>query len=232
MTDTETRTHNAKDILAESLATIQATFWVQHVEAKFAAIDLWDDIDKGIIASPDENAGYANLHFFTDDDHDNKVKVTGVCSIGAIALANVTLYDEPLDSFSSIAMRDIETWKAAQALAQVIVEGEPGFLDEDSGATIANWNDFHGRTREEIVAAFEKALASPLLVGTEFYLIVGESPEGIETVHHFFTSEEKAREFIATPSELRDRMLDYTGCDADGLKPEKYTHPSLIGSNA
>lgn len=216
---TEPVVHNTLAIMTEALDTIKATFWIKGDEFTFASGDYdmnggytwgnWETVNKAILAELDDEVW---------DDHSDRVnpevgkaKVVGVCSIGALALANVTLYDEPLTTWDNISGRDAHSWMAGAALAQTILEEttKEHFcrLDNhnEAGSIIAAWNDADGRTREEVIEMFTKALAHPLATAdTAFklqYQMPGNTyPYGIGI---YFASEQEFEDFIAGDSGLR-----------------------------
>ena len=199
--------HNAKAILTEALDTIKATFWVAGKEFDFALVSVWDDLDKAIEARVDDDVqSYAGT---VVHEGNKKVKVTGVCSIGAISIANCTLYDEPIQPWDSIAQWDLETWKAGAALAMTILDEGlyPYSACTDPGEIIASWNDADDKTRDDIIPAFEKALQSPLLASPLPYTIKGENDfDGTVWTGLWFADEAAATAFLGGDSALRKRL--------------------------
>jgi hypothetical protein len=218
MPDTTAPVHDAKAIVAEALDTIKATFWVQGDEFNFAygdynsitggySFDDWDAVEKAIMVDAHDEAimGESAINPST-----NKAKVVGVCSIGALALANVTLYDEPLKSWDLLVDRDFETWKAGAAVAMAIHTNEPDWFSSESiGSSIASWNDATDRTREEIIAAFERALESPLLAAKHPVWLTKENSWGATIIIRvYFADEAAAQAFLDGDSPLRQRLRE------------------------
>jgi hypothetical protein len=217
MPDTTT-VHDAKAIVAEALDTIRATFWVQGDEFHFAwgqyntitggyDFEDWDAVEKAILVDAREGAMLTDGVINKDA---KKAKVTGVCSIGALALANVTLYDEPLQAWDSIVDRDLETWKAGAAVAMAIHTEFPDWYSGESiGSSIASWNDDTERTREEIIAAFERALESPLLAAQHPVWLTKENHWGATIIIRvYFADEAAAQAFLDGDSPLRQRLTE------------------------
>lgn len=234
-------THNAKDILVEALATIKATFWVQGEEFSIAAgtvlswnqdkrdydydFTSWDQIEKAFVIDADKAPGHCGQQI---NPKTRKLKVTGVCSIGAIALANVTLYDEPLSAWHAIAERDIETWKAAAAVAMAIQESDPNWCSgELPGNCIASWNDAEDRTREQVIDSFERALQNPLLDSPAPVEILRQLDWGPTSLRLWFADEEAAQAFLAGDSKLRQHLRVVWGSETEFIV-QPIDHEGLV----
>lgn len=224
--------HNAKAILQEALDTIKATYWITGTEFTLIPISDWEAANKSIDATLDLETSNWGTNFYEVDTA--KAKVSGVCSIGALALANCTLYNEPLQSWDIMSSWDLETWKAGAALAMAILTEFPRrYADEsDPGAVIASWNDDPGRTREEIVASFEKALDNPLLNCAVPYTIVYPSSYSTAQIsgHLWFASETAARVFLGSDSGLRHELNQEHDSDAEWTVVP-IEHDALVAAN-
>lgn len=233
----EIKTHNAKAILQEALDTITATFWIKGDEVMLAEASEtyeydkydwsdWEAINKAILIDLD-----ADDYRGKGNPETGKGKVIGVCSIGAIALANVTLYDEPLQGFNEINERDIETWKASAALLMEILARDEYFYDGGHmGTEIAAWNDAESRTREQVIEVFKAALKSPLLdstVPSEITYTYGNS-EMVRRTSLYFGNDELAGRFIDGKSNLRVRLANMVGEAAFSIAPIQ--HNALVGA--
>lgn len=207
----------AKALMQEALDTIQATYWIQNKEFTFAEgtrVDMiadpasgewvpstydwsdWEKCNKFILAEIDDDyeleRPYAN---------NSQAKVTGVCSIGALTLAEVTLYDMPLLPFESRSEWDLGLYLAGAALAMAIWNNDHKLYERagDHAGCIANWNDASGRTRGEVVDMFTKALESPLLTmeeGTVPYTITMHGVCGLNRSNLVFATEQEADAFL------------------------------------
>lgn len=193
----------AKAILQEALDTIKATFWIKAAEFHWAYSE--EEPLKCIAVTVGE--GFDTSEENIDDE--GKGRVTGVCSIGALALANVTLWESPLESWDTISTRDPLTYAAGAALVEAILDKEPYWaLDYHTvGGLIAAWNDNDDTTREDVVDAFTRALESPLLApeNTELWGVDYQSNHSEEVRYPVnplhFASEEAAQEFITKVQE-------------------------------
>jgi hypothetical protein len=239
-TTNEPKAHNAKDILQEALDTIQATFWIQGDEFNFVYAtyvgagsesrwDEWEKVNKAILAELGDGFTHGGLVNPTTD----KAKITGVCSIGALALANVTLYNEPLASWDAISGWDLETWKAGAALVSAIYEGntEADWYDMDNlGTTIARWNDYTQRTREEVIDVFTKALKDPMLTATVPVEILyrGSSGEYTYSTKLYFPDEAAAQAFLDGDSELLEEVQSRCATDRFIIQPA--AHEALVNA--
>lgn len=181
----------AKDVLIEACDKIEATYWVQGAEFKradentYAADQLKISGQKFI---PIVMAGGYNT------------LVTGVCSVGAISLAVATRTKTPLTSFEDLARRDPATYKAGEALADVLRAQSKWKIEASDTAldTIANWNDDENRTRAQVVKAFKKALESPKLTAKNIYTITYGGMYDEYTLSSLtFASKGEADEFVA-----------------------------------
>lgn len=204
-------------LMEEALDTIKATFWVQNAEYLFAEAEEagynsdydtyeydwsdWETVNKFI------SAGISDDYRYDLDEADNKIKdgkakVTGVCSIGALALAEVTLYDQPLQPFESRASWDLPLYLTGVALAKVIWNSESYryVKGQNPSYTIASWNDTEGRTRDEVIEAFEKALKDPLLQcekdNVPFEIIRRGAIGEVRTTFWIFATETEAQAFL------------------------------------
>lgn len=186
-------------ILQESLDTIMATYWIKGDGFTFEPWALADG-PKIIKAQMSDkwSGGYV-----TGPEH--QVKITGVCSIGALALATYTLYDEPLDSFTRVSERDPMTWAAAAALVACMTPDWYRSIS-DIASAIAEWNDNELRTREEVIDLFKRAIEHPLATADTIYGIEikwSDNMTACQLAGFNFASEAEANEFIEGLERLR-----------------------------
>lgn len=195
--------HSAHAILAEARETIEITYWVQSKEYQFAN---WEDV----VNLPKHKE--VSLHVEFDPDHDEyededviktsdkgerKAAITGVCSLGAIALATYTLYDVPLQEYSNMQQRDPATAMANALLNDAICHMEPYYMSGygTDGEIVATWNDESGRTREEVLELFDKALANPIAKKDEAWHPSYAYYSGYRMVPLLFATEQEAADF-------------------------------------
>lgn len=250
----DTVEHSAKAILTEALDTIKATFWVAGKEFALAQAEAewnettkdydydwkpWEEISKAFVIDVGDDGPFESYK----QVNDGKVKITGVCSIGALALANVTLYDEPISHWEDICGYDPHTFLAGAVLANEIVkdglarpvEGEEGHDPfnphinwrenrNENGSIIAAWNDYPGRTREQVIEMFDRALASPLLTAEQIYGIVysGSLMHSSQTYHVqgvYFPSQQEAEDFWTSSNELTRYLRSWLGTCVATIAP-------------
>lgn len=180
-TTTTTPEHDAKAMLQEALDTIKATYWIQNTEFTWAEASQvgweddgftvkwdwtpWEEIEKAIEVPVSDALDQGSE---SRQQREGKGKVTGVCSIGALTLAETTLYDIPLEPYENRASWDFPLWLTGVSLAKAIwsIEGAD-FYGEHGGAewasVIATWNDRPVTERDDVINSFTKALEDPLL---------------------------------------------------------------------
>lgn len=160
---------STKALLEETLDIITATFWIQGDEYKHEEIVGQPEKFKSVIVVPnttDPSAQRPNEVVWNEDHTKGEAKVTGVCSVGAIALAEMTLYDVPLMGYNHIRDRDVYVKAAEAAVAMSVMENARcscvaiGARDMD---TITGWNDCSATDRAQVIAIFTAALAGPLV---------------------------------------------------------------------
>lgn len=197
---------SVKDILVQARDDIAITYWVQNKEFDYGNWDYIDSLPKYREVKVEHyNDGDVRTKETTEG---KKAAITGVCSIGAVALATMTLYDVPLSQYSDIAERDGYTKAAGHILAAAIVETDgPGWMGYDNEAElIATWNDYNGRTRDQVLAVFDAAIKHPLIEATELWGI--RSGAWGEPIHGIlFGSLQEAREFCDLVSDETRRFL-------------------------
>lgn len=218
--------HSAHAILAEARETIEITYWVQSKEYEFAN---WEDV----VNLPKHKEVTLHVHF--DPDHDEyedddviktsdkgerKAAITGVCSLGAIALATYTLYDVPLAEYSNMQDRDPYTALANALLNDAICRMEPDYLNGYGlgGEIVATWNDETGRTREEVLALFDKALDNPIAKKDEAWHIGFSYYGGYKEVPLLFVTEQEAKDYATlvmaeTQKYIQDETRNYRAPD-------------------
>jgi hypothetical protein len=191
------------DILTESLDILERTFWV--VGSEFANLDTVGDSDE---ISWDK-------YLSVPDDKGNLQVTTGVCSIGALALAK-SLHDvktqghSTLDSYDNVSTYDWPTMVSGRVLANGIMEllGEQGALSQleyqagQGHRDLIIWfNDTYNgggqRSQDDgranVVAAWKKALDNPASRSDELW---GWSTGNYR--HFLFGSQEEAMAFYKT----------------------------------
>lgn len=212
--------HSTLAILKQAREDIAITYWIQNKEFDYGNWDVIESLPK-----------YKEVNVVDYNDGDTRTKetkdgkkvaaVTGVCSIGAVALATMTLYDVPLDTYSQIASFDQHTKAAGHLLADVVARQDPGYSvgADTEGETIANWNDAGDRTREQVLAAFDKAIAHPLI---EAEVLWGLSTPDMYSVGYYcallFTTEQEAQSFADKLNKSAEDMLsdkNYASNDND-----------------
>lgn len=239
--------HKAHDLLAEALDTIRSTFWIQNKEIVFAIPDShwdeetavlthdwseWEKVNKFILADLDvcyEGDGESYINPRT-----SKAKITGVCSIGALTLADTTLYDVPLQPFESRARWDFPLYLSGVALAKAILlsEDEDWHMEHggnEQASIIAAWNDSRDTTRTMVIARFTEALNDPLLTmpsGQVPVEITFAQPwrNGVYRTGWIFATEDEAYLFLGTH---RHWLEDKYG-DEVNFKLSVIEHESLV----
>lgn len=209
MTD---HTRSTIAILQEALDTITATYWIKGDEFSFIYQGDIEHTEKKIGVQLDNSWSWDTSTI----NPEGKAAIKGVCSIGALALASYTLYDEPLASFNTACERDPLVLAASAALVAVIVEQEGHWLiNYDSmGSLIAAWNDEDSRTREEVVKMFAAAMKHSLATTDTLW--------GLEYTSHdwtsltnvlYFATKDEAEAFgrgIVAETEWQDQDEEYT----------------------
>lgn len=199
---------SVKDILVQARDDIAITYWVQNKEFDYGNWDYIDELPKYREVKVEKNVDDAVVKDATVDADgritSGKAAITGVCSIGAVALATMTLYDVPLDDYSSIAERDPYTRAAAHILAAAITAKEPEYVGYDSEAElIATWNDYNGRTRDEVLDVFDDAIKHPLVAAEELWGIRCAHNDPINGI--VFATEHEAEQFAELVNSETDK---------------------------
>jgi hypothetical protein len=189
---------DAAEILSQAVDTIKATYWIQNDEVEhdaygisinpeFGAPPKWwklgmdtkklaralaKDLEipklKVLSVEEDDTEGWTQINY-----------ITGVCSIGAMALAEAVTKNEHLTEFHYLYNNDWEHHIAARALAsavhpQVLQERH---IDDDWGfpqtapSFIAGWNDKVGRKKSDVVKAFNQAIIDPMLDWKQYWTL-------------------------------------------------------------
>lgn len=161
--------NGARAILLEALDTIEATFWVRNEEFKFASLADVEPDDPSAHVKVAPVGGPDDQYSWRRDVVDGKLGVTGVCSVGAVALARSTLYGTPLGAYDTCAAVDPRVRGAGCVLADTIVRRDVKHMVDctEEAGMIASWNDQVGVTRTDVVATFRAALESPLLAARQ-----------------------------------------------------------------
>lgn len=153
MSDTKIK-RSTYDILAESLDIIVSTYWIKGDEYKFA--------EPGESKFKLVNHINNSLNVLDEYLEGNKARIGGVCSVGALALADMTLYDEPLDGYTNIKSRDVFTQAAEAALSMAVLSKFTRGDTSRDPSVITDFNDHDETERYEVVEVFTDAVQSPL----------------------------------------------------------------------
>jgi hypothetical protein len=126
--------------------------------------------------------------------------LVGVCSIGAIALANALIKDKPMQSFEALVDTDWASAVAGYALARVIWDNgwDYNHLSDALASQIASWNDHN--EREHVITGFELASKHPVAQAeTEIPLLSYQSSHSSSPcwAYYAFADVEEAERFIA-----------------------------------
>lgn len=193
-------------MLQEAGEMIAATFWVQAEEIDYSSVEAFGN-GTGRFGDDLHNflTDYKHLRLTcgVEPEDSDILVVTGVCSIGAMALACVSHQPmserEGILEFSKLAQRDKVCRQAAEALRAVIVRESEAYrgagYDQDAANVIASWNDGLDETtgRAEVVRYFDLARAHPFAAAEQLYLLMTRNEDPIQG-RVYLTAEEAAAE--------------------------------------
>lgn len=237
---------NAREILRQAGDYIESSFWIQDDQIdnnKF----MWESVttagtynwEPSLSDHPVVAVKAGDVEDVEDSGFESAAgakvysAVTGVCSIGALALANAAFRDDYYRPYEELCRHNFDTRLAGEVLAQVIQDTESGehlsYVQMSNGSSrkVANnsWHNLHNTqpdhasiiaewndgpiTREDCVALFRVALEHPLLDATEIWTFDG-APRLI------FGSKLEAAEFAENEEDsLRRRYYDVMVPEAD-----------------
>lgn len=221
---------SARVILTEAYDTLAASFWIKSDETRSLSsyydspLDLPTDV-KAIAVK----AG------------DGKYKaVTGMCAVGALAMARAMMDDEPVQEWGNLVAVDRSARIAAEALAWAILQEEryTGEIDPTTKVTsvITYWNDQPERDKDEVLATWNKAITecSFLDMGEDSTLYRLRTE--FTPLNYPFTSAEEAAASLQrlkdnkpeTPWEKRVRFVYAENAVFNGLYVTEYKLPQPL----
>lgn len=184
----------AKQLLAEALDTIEASYWIRAALFAASAPDKVGEA-KHKLVDVTYNSDISTRHMV-----DGKTAITGVCSLGAMALAECLLGARPLTGWESIRDRSLEARKAEMLLVNAIAELFPGHwgYGTEPNEIIINFNDHSSRERDDVIAVFRHAMESPLHKASTWWcvLVVDDGPNVVCDPALAFASSADAQAFI------------------------------------
>lgn len=166
----------ARQILTEALATIEATYWVKKAEYIWKSERTRSQKEPIKVSKIGRGLSRSYLSSATDLKDDG---IVGVCSIGAMSLAITVLGDSTLQSFTALAENNFEAKKAGHALASVVRPRDASLWRYDWAKVepeqvIASWNDKSETKKHDVVSAFTRALADPILDAKQLWYLAFE----------------------------------------------------------
>lgn len=219
---TEPAEPTAREVLTQALDYLEQSFWIKRQDFSVPPSTAWDTVEK-FIKVPASSDYYTNAKADAAGFH----KLTGVCSVGAMAVARSVLRNTGLQSFGTFSMLGREMQWAAMVLAQAIYAGRPPRTQHlmemqccNYGRFIATWNDDYNTTREEVLATFAAALEHPLLDATEGFAIAMQHLNSLTKQPYsspsantglVFLTEEAAQAAIAGPEDPSKPLVSYYG---------------------
>ena len=185
---------DSREILSQALDTLRATYWIKGEEfnqdhkvyftseqaAKIQKIRGLSPVHRRIkrlfkLGEPDWDGLEKAVVIPSQVREGNNFVVTGVCSIGAMALVNATVKGTELIEFDALSDSDFEHHRAGMALAQAIQDAYPDQAAPAVWCTypgiIADWNDDEERERKQVLAAFKAAIEGPWVERKDWWRI-------------------------------------------------------------
>lgn len=142
---------SARIILTEAYDTLAMSYWIKGDETRAAG--TWDNIfdiqlNEKFIAVPTGDGKYR--------------AVTGMCAVGALAMARAMQDGQPVEEWSSLMSRDRSAAIAAEALAWAIWQNEDYAKSIELGSKVASvitsWNDSPEREKDQVLETWKHAL--------------------------------------------------------------------------
>lgn len=246
---TKTPVLTSKQILIQAHDILAASYWVSGVEANTDVAKLdWDDFTQlkkeKAFTKADPKTLRERLHdliFEPGDkgivlpgsrDDDRFTVVTAVCSIGAMALADALVRNTDLVDWCYLAQNNFEHTRASMALAQQLDLLALMRRNEDPhmgyGNAIADWNDASGRTRKQVLTAFQRAIDSPWVTRSSWWR--WENKSGSSFLPVAFTTKAEGNAWLKDAREGKTKLSQMLyGYSDEHWQLRKVSKTSFIG---